>query len=148
MLYTVKDFQPVGGQVIAHFYDAFFEFWKAGLELDLRQAIRRNPYMDLWIFGHSLGGSIASLAAAWISSLGIVEAERIRFVSFGQPRTGNLKYAQLFDDLVNYNLIYIILFQVPYKYRVVHRGDSITKLPTRIPMLDSTLFHHRYEVFL
>jgi hypothetical protein len=37
--------------------------------------------------------------------------------------------------------------QVPYKYRVIHRGDCVTKLPVRIPLSDSSLFHHRYEVW-
>uniref|UniRef100_A0A915EAF2 Fungal lipase-like domain-containing protein n=1 Tax=Ditylenchus dipsaci TaxID=166011 RepID=A0A915EAF2_9BILA len=135
MLYIQKDFEPVGGKVVAYFYDAFFQLWKSGLEKDLRETLKEHPTAELWVFGHSLGGSIGSLAAAWVSRLSLVAPEKIRFVSFGQPRTGNLAYAQIFDDLV------------PYKYRVVHRGDCVTKLPARIPVTDSSLFHHRYEVW-
>ncbi|KAI1718614.1 lipase (class 3) domain-containing protein [Ditylenchus destructor] len=134
-IYAQKDFEPVGGKVVANFYDAFFKLWKAGLEVDLRQTMFQHPTAELWVFGHSLGGSIASLAAAWIARLGMIGTERIRFVSFGQPRTGNLEFAQTFDNLV------------PYKYRVVHKGDCVSKLPARIPITDSSLFHHRYEVW-
>ncbi|KAI1722085.1 lipase (class 3) domain-containing protein [Ditylenchus destructor] len=134
-IYAQKDFEPVGGKVVANFYDAFFKLWKAGLEVDLRQTMFQHPTAELWVFGHSLGGSIASLAAAWIARLGLIGTERIRFVSFGQPRTGNLEFAQTFDNLV------------PYKYRVVHKGDCVSKLPARIPITDSSLFHHRYEVW-
>jgi len=119
MLYVQKDFQPVGGKVVAYFYDvgcdirtfgldntrlptlqAFFQLWKAGLETDYRELIQSHPTAELWVFGHSLGGSIASLAAAWISSLSLIPPEKLRFVSFGQPRTGNLAFAQTFDELV------------------------------------------------
>lgn len=53
------------------------------------------------MFGHSLGGSLASLCAAWIARMQLVSPERLKFVSFGQPRTGDLTYAMIFDALVS-----------------------------------------------
>jgi hypothetical protein len=65
----------------------------------------------------------------------LVSPEKLKFVSFGQPRTGDLTYAMIFDALVL------------YKYRIVHRGDIITKTPLRFPLLQMLSFtHHRFEV--
>lgn len=49
MLYAQKDFEPVGGKVVAYFYDIFFQLWKAGLEADLRDTISRYPNSELWV---------------------------------------------------------------------------------------------------
>lgn len=49
MLYAQKDFEPVGGKVVAYFYDIFFQLWKIGLEADLRKIILRYPNAELWV---------------------------------------------------------------------------------------------------
>lgn len=59
-----------------------------------------NEYSEIKVFGHSLGGSLASLAAAWIVRMSLVAPEKLKFVSFGQPRTGDMTYAMIFDALV------------------------------------------------
>ncbi|CAD5209088.1 unnamed protein product [Bursaphelenchus okinawaensis] len=133
MFQTTKDFQPVGGKVVAYFYDAFFALWNGGLEREMTKILQERPTANVWVFGHSLGGALASLAASWMSRHGMVHSEKLRFLSFGQPRTGNLFYAQSFDLLV------------PYKYRVVHQGDVVTKLPIKVPLTAFTFHHHRYE---
>ncbi|KAI6239294.1 Lipase, class 3 family-containing protein [Aphelenchoides fujianensis] len=126
MLQTQKDFQPVGGRVVSYFYDSFFALWNGGLEHRLRSSLLHFPKAEVWIFGHSLGGALASLAAAWISRMGIVRADSLKFVSFGQPRTGDMKFALAFDSLV------------PFKYRVVHKHDAITQMPVRLPFTQVT----------
>ncbi|KAI6215771.1 Lipase, class 3 family-containing protein [Aphelenchoides besseyi] len=149
MLQTQNDFQPVGGSVISYFYHSFFALWNGGLENRLRSAIQQFPKSEVWVcflvvhdynlifhvFGHSLGGSLASLAAAWISRMGIVHRDQLKFVSFGQPRTGNTEFARAFDSLV------------PFKYRVIHKHDSVTQMPVRLPFTTFTFIHHRYEVY-
>ncbi|KAI6188891.1 Lipase, class 3 family-containing protein [Aphelenchoides besseyi] len=117
MLQTQNDFQPVGGSFgfVLLLYITIMDFF--------------------YVFGHSLGGSLASLAAAWISRMGIVHQDQLKFVSFGQPRTGNTEFARAFDSLV------------PFKYRVIHKHDSVTQMPVRLPFTTFTFIHHRYEVY-
>ncbi|KAI6216358.1 Lipase, class 3 family-containing protein [Aphelenchoides fujianensis] len=136
IFYAQKDFYPVGGKVVAYFHDAFYALWNTGLEREFENALQAYPNAEVWVFGHSLGGSLASLAAAFIARMRLVDANRLKFVSFGQPRTGDLTYAMIFDALV------------PHKYRVVHQGDFITKTPFRLPLFNQISFtHHRFEVF-
>lgn len=48
-------------------------------------------------------------------------------------------------------MVYAMIFDalIPYKYRIVHRGDIITKTPLRLPFLNTASFtHHRFEVGL
>ncbi|KAL3096531.1 hypothetical protein niasHT_028944 [Heterodera trifolii] len=137
MANSLKDFEPVGGKVISSFYDMFFDLWKEGLDADLRHELcEEHTNAEIWIFGHSLGGSLAALAAAWVAKSGMTTVEQIRFISFGQPRTGNLEFARHFDSLL------------PHKYRVVHSEDIIPRLPPKLLLNDEhSLFHHRYEVW-
>jgi predicted lipase len=58
--------------------------------------------MILKITGHSLGGALASLAAAEICSSGKISPQNIKLLTFGQPRTGNWVWAKNMDKLVNY----------------------------------------------
>lgn len=105
MFQTTKDFQPVGGRVVAYFFDAFFSLWNAGIEREMARAVEKHPDAQVWVFGHSLGGALGSLASAWMSRTGLVPAERLRFLSFGQPRTGDIQYAQAFDMLVGAQVV-------------------------------------------
>lgn len=111
----------------------FFDLWKEGLDSDLRREMREeHPTAELWvtvlsdlafihriplfvypfkILGHSFGGSLAALASSWVAKSELVPPERIRFISFGQPRTGNLDFGRHFDQLVltNHTLMAISL---------------------------------------
>lgn len=51
-----------------------------------------------------MGGSLASLAISWVVKMGLVTSEKVKFVSFGQPRTGDMVYAMIFDALVSHKL--------------------------------------------
>ncbi|VIO96141.1 Uncharacterized protein BM_BM3683 [Brugia malayi] len=111
-----------GGSVQRYFNAAFRSVWK-----DIWHMLRRTVKADLLtnstrpiIFtGHSLGGSLASLASA---HLAYFYANRklnidIRLITFGEPRTGNRDYAFVHDTLV------------PASFRIVHRGDLVPHLP-------------------
>lgn len=45
------------------------------------------------VTGHSLGGSVASIAATWILNQYQMDQDRIKLITFGQPRTGDTDYA-------------------------------------------------------
>uniref|UniRef100_A0A914CRV3 Fungal lipase-like domain-containing protein n=1 Tax=Acrobeloides nanus TaxID=290746 RepID=A0A914CRV3_9BILA len=55
------------------------------------------------VTGHSLGASLATLAAGYIAALQYYPANQIKLVTFGQPRTGDLGYANYIDNTVWYN---------------------------------------------
>ena len=65
------------------------------------------------IFGHSLGAAMAKECARRI-----YKYYNVKVITFGTPRTGNKKYAKLFDkiDILEY----------------INRADIVTKLPLRI----------------
>jgi hypothetical protein len=48
---------------------------------------------DLIFTGHSLGGALASLAAAQTRVEGLRRSEQITLYTFGQPRIGNYEFA-------------------------------------------------------
>ncbi len=70
----------------------------------------------LWITGHSLGGALATLAAA---AFKITEGREVTAVyTFGQPRVGNEAFAQEFNDALKARFL-----------RVVNDQDLIARLP-------------------
>ncbi|GMS94360.1 hypothetical protein PENTCL1PPCAC_16535, partial [Pristionchus entomophagus] len=82
------------------------------------------------ITGHSLGGSLASLAAAHIAAHKIHPANKILLYTFGQPRTGDQRHADVHDGLKK-------------TFRVTHHRDLVP----HVPPLIMEYAHHKYEVF-
>ncbi len=77
----------------------------------------RNNNQALWITGHSLGGALAKLAAAWLS------AEKVFFnglYTFGSPRVGDQTFAEHFD----------VRFKTR-TFRFVNHNDLVTRVPMR-----------------
>lgn len=78
-----------------------------------------NPDIRVTVTGHSLGASLASLAAMSLIGSGI----NVTTYTFGQPRTGNRAFAEYVDK------------QAPpgTMYRVTHANDGIPQIfPTVI----------------
>ncbi|KAK0421202.1 hypothetical protein QR680_015108 [Steinernema hermaphroditum] len=127
-----------GGYVSGYFYNAYKAVWYGGLKNDFLSLRNRYPDYELWLTGHSLGGAMASLAAAELAYMGFVDTQHLKLVTFGQPRVGDKVYAAAHDALV------------PYSYRVVHNRDLIAQNPPRnLPdhgLLDGYV-HHKAEVF-
>ncbi|KAJ9060185.1 hypothetical protein DSO57_1033580 [Entomophthora muscae] len=72
---------------------------------------------DVVVAGHSLGGAVAQLASIQIHQDLNVEWERIKVVTFGQPRVGNFLFAHWFN-------------QQPVMYtRVVNENDIVPHVP-------------------
>ncbi|RCI09953.1 hypothetical protein L249_8582 [Ophiocordyceps polyrhachis-furcata BCC 54312] len=90
--------------------------------------LAENPGMKVVVTGHSLGGSLASLAA--MSMIGSdIKAEA---VTFGQPRTGNQAYADFVDN------------GVPGFMRVTHADDIVPQIPPK-GLASSGYQHHSTE---
>ncbi|KAF8872586.1 Alpha/Beta hydrolase protein [Infundibulicybe gibba] len=83
-----------------------------------------HPDHSLVTTGHSLGGSLAALAAIALQQ-NFPQSE-VRTYSYGAPRTGNRAFADFMKDQLG-----------PAAYRVVHTNDGV---PTMIPV--SLGYHH------
>ncbi|KAK0411929.1 hypothetical protein QR680_005925 [Steinernema hermaphroditum] len=115
-----------GGKVSKYFFDAFNIVWQSGIKDTYLKLRNRHPNYQVWVTGHSLGGSMASLCAASIVKLKLAKQEKVKLVTMGQPRTGNKVYAQAHDQLLSYT------------FRIVHRRDMVPHLPS----LDFENYHH------
>uniref|UniRef100_A0A0M3HXU4 Lipase_3 domain-containing protein n=1 Tax=Ascaris lumbricoides TaxID=6252 RepID=A0A0M3HXU4_ASCLU len=125
----------VGGSVDAYYHDAFTKFWEL-MESDLRDVVLTTENPEVWFFGHSLGGGLASITSTVVSAIKLVPSDRIKLVTFGQPRITDNLFAERHDDLV------------PYSFRIINRHDGLTSVPTRMSEMEKTgPFHHRYEVW-
>ncbi|KAK6060849.1 triacylglycerol lipase [Cooperia oncophora] len=121
-----------GGKVSRYFYNAFFAVWNGGIKDDFVTVANKYKDYELWAVGHSLGGSMASLASSYVVKTKLFDGNRIKLVTFGQPRTGNKDYADAHDA------------QVPYSFRVTHAHDTIPHNP---PKGFHNYTHHKSEVF-
>uniref|UniRef100_A0A0N4Z488 Lipase_3 domain-containing protein n=1 Tax=Parastrongyloides trichosuri TaxID=131310 RepID=A0A0N4Z488_PARTI len=132
----LKSFPITGGKVDKYFYDGFYDLWNVGMESDLHTVIVQNPTYQLWSVGHSLGGSMAAMASAYCVKKNYFATDDVRLVTFGEPRTGDIEFAEGHDKMVKYT------------YRIIHNHDIIPHLPPRVfdNLFDSP-FHHRYEVW-
>lgn len=86
--------------------------------------LKSYPGFSIVTSGHSLGGSLSSLAA--LSLKHNFPDSEVRTYSYGAPRTGNKVFADHMNELFS-----------PNPYRVVHTNDGV---PTIIPT--SLGYHH------
>lgn len=115
-----------------YFLDGFNDVWAAGMKDDFLALKNANPSYELWVTGHSLGGAMASVAATTISKLGYVSSDKIKLITFGEPRVGNADYVTVLDNLLS------------YVFRIVHAHDIVPHLP---PMGLLGYTHHKSEVW-
>lgn len=121
---------PGGGTVSQFYYNGFLITWKSGLRDAFLSAKNTYPSYELWITGWSMGGSLASMAAPYISQMGYFDLNNIKMVSFSGLRIGHTDFADRYPSLV------------PYSYRVTHRNDVV---PHLIPF-DAGYRHQKNEV--
>jgi hypothetical protein len=85
----------------------------------LKRLAQRFPDYEIVFTGHSLGGSVASIAAVDFHESNPGNGNRITIYTFGQPRTGNRAWADYLQSLPFVN-----------KYhRVVRVDDPIPHVP-------------------
>ncbi|VDK68150.1 unnamed protein product [Litomosoides sigmodontis] len=108
-----------GGSVQHYFNTAFKSVWK-DMRRTLKKILVANNTRSIIFTGHSLGGSLASLASTYFAYL-YADAQPsldTRLITFGEPRTGDRDYAFAHDALV------------PVSFRIVHKGDPVPHLPS------------------
>jgi hypothetical protein len=120
------------GKVLDYFLTAFTDVWKNGMKDDFLSLKNANPEYELWVTGHSLGAAMASIAATTIATSNYFDSNKIKLVTYGQPRTGDKTYAALVDATI------------PYAIRVVHKFDIVPQIPPRFLY---GYHHHKSEVW-
>ncbi|EMD89931.1 hypothetical protein COCHEDRAFT_62145, partial [Bipolaris maydis C5] len=94
-------------------------FWRSWLDSRDRvlpavsQAASANPSYEIRVTGHSLGGAIATLAAASMRNAG----RKVALYTYGSPRVGG---SQISDYITK---------QAGGNYRITHWNDPVPKLP-------------------
>ncbi|PIO53631.1 triacylglycerol lipase, partial [Teladorsagia circumcincta] len=72
---------------------SFSKIWSAGMDKDFFELRALYPDYEIWVTGHSLGGSIASLAASFLVGTRAAKSSEVKLITFGQPRTGDFHYS-------------------------------------------------------
>uniref|UniRef100_A0A0N5C190 Lipase_3 domain-containing protein n=1 Tax=Strongyloides papillosus TaxID=174720 RepID=A0A0N5C190_STREA len=130
-LFSRKVSFVTGGKVCHYFNKAFYDMWNGGLRDDFLTLKNQYPGYEFWFTGHSLGGSLATLAAAEVIHAGYASADDVIVITMGEPRTGDHEFAKNYDKIVKYN------------YRVVHNNDPIPHVPWEF----IEYRHHKQEVW-
>lgn len=127
---------PAGGSVQRYFYVAAKALWGDDFGKKIRKLKLLYPNATVLFTGHSLGAAISSIASSIFAyeNQDILTTDKIRLITFGQPRVGNMEYAMQHDLLV------------PNTWRIIHRYDIVAHLPYCYEALFShqcvSLFNH------
>uniref|UniRef100_A0A915NX08 Fungal lipase-like domain-containing protein n=1 Tax=Meloidogyne floridensis TaxID=298350 RepID=A0A915NX08_9BILA len=79
--------------VAFYFDDIFNQLDKKGVTEEIHYLLRQHKHYEVWITGHSLGGALAAIAAAKLIQSKEIGPDKIKLVTFGQPRTGDSGFA-------------------------------------------------------
>lgn len=101
-----------------------FQTMKPEIVLELREKMKSHPGASLLVTGHSLGGSMATVAAFELHRAGFPVTE---VLNFGSPRVGNVQFVLELSKLV------------PKFWRVTNHRDPVPHLPPRNVIYG---FHH------
>jgi len=116
------EFEPQGqriGFVHTGFYHALLSVWEM---VEMRLHKLRDNNQSVWITGHSLGGALATLAAAQL-----VFSQQSMLIpvngvyTFGQPRVGDFQFAEIFDTKIGHRC-----------FRIVNNFDIVSRVPARL----------------
>ncbi|KAI0533464.1 lipase [Xylaria digitata] len=101
-----------GCKVHSGFAKAWDEISSAVLAA-VKAAKAANPAYRIVFTGHSLGGAVSSLGAAYARKAGL----EVDIINYGSPRVGNAAFASFVSD------------QPGVEYRVTHLDDPVPRLP-------------------
>ncbi|RCN28588.1 triacylglycerol lipase [Ancylostoma caninum] len=91
-----------GGYVSTYFYNAFMAVWNGGLKESFEALLATYPNYNIWVTGHSLGASMASLAASYVVARKSISGGNVKLITYGQPRTGDAAFAASHNRLTFY----------------------------------------------
>lgn len=132
---------PIPGQVHKGFNNVYESMYKK-VRAKVKKALNEHKDAKLIIAGHSLGGSLASLAATDLALLDLKgklskhpAPVPICVYTFGSPRVGNPRFVQSIRDL-NFPV-----------FRIFNTCDLVTNLPPVIsPLLGRDYFYEHIGI--
>ena len=109
------DEKDSGDKVFVHrgFRDYADVVLSDGLSERLKSSLEKNPRETLYLTGHSLGGSVATIAAVRLADMGVAKS-RVKVISFGALAVGSHALANNYADKIDLT-------------RVVMKGDVLKK---------------------
>uniref|UniRef100_A0A7E4UNG7 Lipase_3 domain-containing protein n=1 Tax=Panagrellus redivivus TaxID=6233 RepID=A0A7E4UNG7_PANRE len=134
ILYISDSVDFFGGKVFSYFHQSFDILWNGGIQKDLQTLALLHPTYKLQAFGHSLGGALASLTSLAAVKSGYFTSDKVTLYTFGQPRTGNIDFAEVHDQTI------------PHAFRIIHGKDIVPEAPVRLSYADTDAYHHRTAV--
>uniref|UniRef100_A0A7E4VYW1 Lipase_3 domain-containing protein n=1 Tax=Panagrellus redivivus TaxID=6233 RepID=A0A7E4VYW1_PANRE len=119
-----------------YFYSALKRLMETGMERDVTKVIQKYPRFALWITGHSLGGSLASIAAGVVAHKRYAPSNNVYLVTFGEPKTGDLEFARTIESIYSKR-----------SWRVTHRNDIVPAQASQVlkPSPHDPFVHHNRE---
>ena len=107
--------KKLGDKIFVHrgFRDYADVVLSDGLAERLKTSLEKNPNETLYMTGHSLGGSVATIAAIRLLDSG-VDKNQLKVITFGAPAVGSHALAKNYSDKLDLT-------------RVIMRGDIVKK---------------------
>uniref|UniRef100_A0A915LKV3 Fungal lipase-like domain-containing protein n=1 Tax=Meloidogyne javanica TaxID=6303 RepID=A0A915LKV3_MELJA len=121
------------GHVAFYFDDIFNQLDKKGVTEEIHYLLRQHKHYEVWITGHSLGGALAAIAAAKLIQSKEIGPDKIKLVTFGQPRTGDSGFAAGMNKYLPF-----------FNYRVTRARDLVVHVP---PRTYEDYAHYKTEIF-
>ncbi|KAK5983780.1 hypothetical protein GCK32_011804 [Trichostrongylus colubriformis] len=105
------------------------------MERTLRSLVQIYSDYEIWFIGHSLGGAKAEMSVVSVLLKKLVSQNKVRLLTFGATRVGDMSFVNLIEALV------------PYRFRVIHGRDMVPRYPRKFDGEWTPPHHHRYEVW-
>jgi len=117
--YTTENFIVPGALVDNYFAELYTNYFHQKVITNLQKLGQLYPDFVYTFTGHSLGGSMATLAALDGATSGLIPVSQKspQLYTFGSPRVGNWVFAQAVSSLV------------PVMFRIVHFNDLVPHVP-------------------
>jgi len=118
LAFAKKSASPLGasGKVHGGFLKGYGQM-EAEVLKALKLADAQCPDCKVYITGHSLGGALATIAAAKLVGKGRLSSSRVILYTYGSPRIGDSKFASWFSKTI------------PNSFRVTHGHDIVPTVP-------------------
>lgn len=135
MNYTFAPFDTFPSCEGCQVHGGYYLLWVSvvdSVQSMIQAQVDQYPDYGVVITGHSLGGSLAALAAAQYSSI----FSNMTIFTMGEPRTGNAAFASFIDDTYKTSSPDTTKF-----YRCTHENDGVPNVPPK----DLGYVHHGLE---
>ena len=113
--FTQVPFAPVGGEAKTETgFTLIYQSINAAIIEEVNALAAAGSYTELYVTGHSLGASLATLATADLARATRFAAPLL--YNFASPRTGNPAFA-------------VAVYDLPTSWRVANTNDEVPKVP-------------------